>query len=367
MRLDKIFLLVLAGAIFCSCSKKTTTVSPADQVQGLSSKGLIYALPATMLNIEVTAERHAYFPGPYAKFAEKYLGIDNVTTQEQVKWSIVSVCIQESQIPDLNSLFVVESEGKTHFLNIELTEKGLIIPMHSVAFSHVSKESNFSDYDTQTNFSDLSHTPFIASERTTHYSRVFQDSTFVRVPVHKDVIVEKSLEEKAKEAANFIFSLRKRRFELISGDADFICEGSAVQEVFDEISRLEKEYLSLFVGKHFTKRKKHEFSYLPAKPENGGSILFRFSESKGVLAAADLTGSPVLIEVSLANSWNNMGGLDNLSLEIDEQKRDAFYYRIPVPVYVKISGSSGELFNSTLTVNHYGPLVRVPADYSFGK
>ena len=367
MRLDKIFLLVLAGAIFCSCSKKTTTVSPADQVQGLSSKGLIYALSATMLNIEVTAERHAYFPGPYAKFAKKYLGIDNVVTQEHVKWSIVSVSIQESQVPDLNSLFVVESESKGKFLNIDLTEKGLIIPMHNVAFSHVSPESNLSDYETHAEFSDLSHIPFIASERTTHYSRVFQDSTFVRVPVHKDVIVEKSLEEKAKEAANFIFSLRKRRFELISGDADFICEGSAVQEVFDEISRLEQEYLSLFVGKHFINQKKHEFSYLPAKAENGGSILFRFSESKGVLADSDLSGSPVLIEVSSANTWKSMGLLDNLALEIDEQKRDAFYYRIPVPVNVRISGSSGELFNSTLTVNQYGPLVRVPADYSFGK
>ena len=367
MRLEKIFLLALAGAIFCSCSKKTTTVTPADQVQGLSSKGLIYALPATLLNIEVTAERHAYFSGPYAKFAKKYLGIDNVETQDQVKWSIVSVSVQESQIPDLNSLFVVETESKAQFLNIKLTEQGLIIPMHSVAFSHFSKESNFSDYDIQTNFSDLSHTPFIASERITHYSRVFQDSTFVRVPVHKDVIVEKSLEEKAKEAANFIFSLRKRRFELISGDADFICEGSAVQEVFDEIYRLEQEYLSLFVGKYFANQKKHKLSYLPSSAENGGSILFRFSESKGVLADSDLSGSPVLIEVSTENTWKSMGLLNNLALEIDDKKRDAFYYRIPVPVNVRISGSSGELFNSTLTVNQYGPLVRVPADYSFGK
>jgi hypothetical protein len=277
---------------------------------------------------------------------------------------MVSFGISESSVPDMNALFVVEMNSENSIGYLALSSKGLVIPIHKAQFQSNSSLNNPSDSELYADwYSDLSHTPFIASERTTHYSRTFRDSTFVRVPVHKDIFIEKSTEDKAREAANFIFSLRKRRFELISGDADFIAEGSAVKEVFDEISRLEQEYLSLFTGKRFVKQQIHEVDFLPVKQDNGGTILFRFSRTKGVLPASDLSGSPVLIEVSSDSNWKNMSILNSLSLEIDNQKRDAFYYRIPVPAKVKISGSKGELYSRIANLYQFGPLVRIPSDF----
>ncbi|MDY0198993.1 MAG: DUF4831 family protein [Tenuifilaceae bacterium] len=365
MRINRFVLLLGLGLLASACSNKTTSVVPAGQALSLSSKGMIYTLPATNLQVSVIAEHRMYVPGPYSQYAKKYLGIDNVPSQGDSEWSMVSFGIDESFVPDMNALFVAELNSENNLGYLSLSSIGLVIPIHKAQFQSGSSLNNPSDSDLYTDlYTDLSHTPFIAAERTTHYSRVFQDSTFVRVPVHKDIIIEKSAEDKAREAANFIFSLRKRRFELISGDADFIAEGRAVKDVFDEISRLEQEYLSLFTGKRFTRKQLHEFNFLPIKQENGGTILFRFSRAKGVLPASDLSGSPVLIEVSSDSNWKNMDILNSLSLEIENKKRNAFYYRIPVPANVKLSDSKGELFTKTANLYQFGPLVRIPSDFN---
>ncbi|MDD2196819.1 MAG: DUF4831 family protein [Bacteroidales bacterium] len=364
MKINRIVFLVVLGLFASACSKKIASVMPVEQALSLTSKGMVYTLPSTNLLVTVTAEHRVYIPGPYSQYAKKYLGIDNVLSQANNEWSMVSFGISEGSVPDMEALFVVEMNSASSIGYLTLSNKGLVIPIHKAQFQSNSSLNNPSNSELYADlYTDLSHTPFIASERTTHYSRTFQDSTFVRVPVHKDIFIEKSAEDKAREAASFIFSLRKRRFELISGDADFIAEGSAVKEVFDEISRLEQEYLSLFTGKHFVKQQVHEVDFLPVKQDNGRAILFRFSRTKGVLSASDLSGSPVLIEVSSDSNWKNIGILNSLSLEIDKQKRDAFYYRMPVPAKVKISDSKGELYSKIVSLYQFGPLVRIPSDF----
>ncbi|PKP35963.1 MAG: hypothetical protein CVT98_09880, partial [Bacteroidetes bacterium HGW-Bacteroidetes-15] len=186
---------------------------------------------------------------------------------------------------------------------------------------------------------------------------------FIRVPVHKTVVIEKSLEDKAREAADFIFTLRKRRLELISGDADFVAEGKAAEAVFKEIDKLENEYLTLFVGKEFKQTFINWYDYAPSAGDSQTSILFRFSPSKGVLSPSDLSGSPVLISVTNENNWQGIELLSKLSIEKDIQRTDVVYYRLPVPVSIRINDSQAELFSQTLTFHQFGPLVRFPAKF----
>lgn len=52
-------------------------MSPAGGQNIKSEMGvLVYSLPSTSLHLAVEAEREVYTPGPYAKFAKKYLGLD---------------------------------------------------------------------------------------------------------------------------------------------------------------------------------------------------------------------------------------------------------------------------------------------------
>jgi hypothetical protein len=339
-------------------------IVPIDQVQTLSPRGMIYALPKTNLRIKVESVQISIIAGPYAPFAQKYLGISNVTQKSSTVWKISDIEVFSVVQPDMDALFVVEPSPDFSVDFLRLSQEGLIIPANAANFYSVehklklSPESLADDY-----FVDLSATPFIAAEQTTHYSRVFQDSTFIRVPVHKTVVVEKSLEDKAREAADFIFTLRKRRMELISGDADFVAEGKAAEAILNEISRLEDEYLSLFVGKKQTYSATNWYDFIPSEKSNGAEILFRFSSAKGVLPSSDLSGSPVLITISPETNWQNIDLLNSLSLEKDIQRTDVVYYRLPVPISIKINDSQTELFSQKLTFFQFGPLVRMPAHF----
>jgi hypothetical protein len=362
--MKKLAFIMSILVVFIGCSNKTTTVKPASETVSLSPRGFIYTLPKTGFKVNVESVSSTILPGPYAAFAQKYLGIAVVSTELKAEWAIASLSVNPFTEPDMQMIFAVEPANSSASSIIKLTESGLVIPIRSAFFN----ESQFSGISvtnfTEKQFStDLSHTPFIAAERTTHYSRVFQDSAYVKVPVHKTLVIEKSLEDKAREAADFIFSLRKRRFELLSGDADFVAEGKAVEAVLAEISRLEHEYLSLFVGKVQQHKINHSFSYTPANEDGGTVILFRFSASKGVLPLSDLSGSPVVISTSVLEKWQQTDLFNSIATEKGKPRTDAFYYRIPVPVSIKINFGQTELLQKRETAFQFGPLVRMPFNY----
>ena len=48
---------------------------------GAAAQGTVgYCLPRTTLTLTVTVERESFFAGPYARYAQKYLGIDAAQT-----------------------------------------------------------------------------------------------------------------------------------------------------------------------------------------------------------------------------------------------------------------------------------------------
>ncbi|HAY31196.1 DUF4831 family protein, partial [Alistipes sp.] len=74
------------------------------------------------------------------------------------------------------------------------------------------------------------------------------DTAFLKVPIDKQSTVEKSAESMAADAANMIFSLRRHRLDLVTGEAGENVFGGGLKAALDEISRLEQEYLALFLG-----------------------------------------------------------------------------------------------------------------------
>lgn len=50
---------------------------PAGRISAQDPVGTVsYALPQTTITIEVEAVREYFYAGPYAKYAQKYLGVD---------------------------------------------------------------------------------------------------------------------------------------------------------------------------------------------------------------------------------------------------------------------------------------------------
>lgn len=108
-----------------------------------------------------------------------------------------------------------------------------------------------------------------------------------------------SQEQRAAEAANKIFALRRSRLDLITGEAGENVFGQGLDAALKEISRLEEEYTALFLGKRTMCRSTEYFSVVP-NDEQQTYIICRFDQGSGILESTDLSGTPVLLDISVS-------------------------------------------------------------------
>ncbi len=364
MRFSSMMVGIFLGLTMLSCSNKMATVSPVRSAPPVRDYSFIYTLPRTVILIKVDACRSVFYPGPYAAYARKYLGISDVPTLKSEQWTITDITIKGISESDPSMLFAVFTDGHVPDALVQMTEAGLVIPENrAVIVSMMSNDLRRIEYQAIP-FSDLSVEPFIGEEKNILYTKVQRDSSFVRVPIQKSMIVEKNADEKAGEAADLIFNLRKRRLEFLTTDVDQPLEGNAVHVILDEIYRLENEYLSLFLGKTAVDTISKTYLFTPSGENNEKAIAFRFSPTKGLLAQNDLSGSPMLVEVEpepVPDSSEPL--LATIGRLAEKQKLAQIFYRIPVVSTVKISDGKSEIASRRIPIYQLGPLVKIPAEF----
>lgn len=355
-------LLVLSG---CAGSKKATIIS-TDHVSG-SSETLdftaIYNLPRTTILVTVETTRDITRRGPYYQFAEKYLGISGVASMDAETWYISGVSINSRQEADPGNYYVLSAKnGRAHGY-LELVKEGFIIP---VTYQPLSQQpTRFQTEKGESGdlvFTDMSVKRVVFQETQSSMRLMQQDTAFVSVPVLRKEVVRKSLEDKARDAADFIIDLRMNRFKLISGEYDLFPDGKAMEAILEEYKRLEEEYLALFTGKTFRQTRTTVFEYIPAGTEQvERTFLFRFSDTKGILPEGDLTGRPVALEITRENRVEALRGL-NFNLK-DDSKQGRIHYRIPDVANVQLIDSRTVIAKNRLIVSQYGKIVTVPSDF----
>ncbi|MEA2106380.1 MAG: DUF4831 family protein [Bacteroidota bacterium] len=364
--MKKIYLIyvVIVLTIFSCKTISETKVSKIDGLTSQSENSIIYALPKTTLRFTVEALRTDIIPGPYYEYAEKYLGMDDVPEEEYSDWQISNIIIESYNEIDPSQFYVLEPEGKMNINMQKLIESGSILPVNMRAKHQFPNDFyGFNDPGKEVVFTDLSVKKYIGEEKVTYYKRVQCDSLFAKVPVVKTQSVTKTFEDKAEEAANFIFMIREKRFELLTGMADFYPEGKSLEVAINELNNLESEYLSLFIGKKFTSTYKATFEYSPQKEDlNQPHILFRYSDERGVLPPNDLRGRPIIVEIEKLNHTKNLDFLlaDQINREGTNYK-NKFFYRIPDQAFIQVVDGNQLLAKRKLTIEQFGTVVQIPS------
>ncbi|MGE0078699.1 MAG: DUF4831 family protein [Bacteroidales bacterium] len=356
-------LLFVGLSFLLSCNNKSIQVVPVNSPD-LKQNGIVYSLPRTVISLKIDVIQTITTPGPYAQYAQKYLGIEDVPTQKMEEYSIANISIDSRTETDPSAIYSAFLEDKSIFDFFQIVKSGLILPVGdfktlSLTNSYLPKTER-----SQVNYTDLSTSPYIAEEKSTFYSKVQRDSSFVRVPIQKSMIIEKNTEEKAKEAAEFIFMLRKKRIEFMTIDVDNPLDGEAIKVMYAEIDKLENQYLLLFIGQTRTETISKVILYTPTKPEGESNIVFRYSSTKGIVSSTDLSGNPMLIEIEpeqIPESYSNY--FSSMSIMADKNKFDQVYYRIPINASVKISDGKNELANRRLLIYQYGLTAKLPVKH----
>lgn len=351
-----LFLLLSAASITSSCiTSKSLNIEPIQTVTTkLSPNRFVFYYPKTVLSFRVSCIHETFVPGPYAKYSQKYLGVNPIGGEARELWQILNVSLSKNNEPDYTRLFSVEGSPSDLAKVYSAIHSGGITP--SIDMQHsglVEKPEVFPAL----NFLDMGVTPFILNEKSVFYTRVQVDSGFVKVPVQKNIVVEANLEDKAKEAAEFIFSLRKRRFDIVSGEVDHAIEGKALEVSLAELKRLEDSYLSLFVGKVLSDTASFQYSFEPTAATSQNAILFRFSETNGLLSDDNLAGRPIMLELV---AEKNQESLKLLSPNAANKEVVHFPYLFPEVCSLVLTDGKNTLFKQRTTINQLGTVVFFP-------
>ena len=129
--------------------------------------------------------------------------------------------------------------------------------------------------------------------------QVEQEPYTMPLPLNKVSATVQTTEEQAAATAEMIFSLRKHRLDLITGEAGENVFGAGLKAALDEIARMEKECLDMFYGSKVVAEQTYNFN-VTITPDNDYYLVCRFSDEAGIVAADDLSGRPIAIRIETA-------------------------------------------------------------------
>lgn len=327
------------------------TVTEA-QVNADPAGCVTYSLPSTVIALEVDAVQEKFYAGPYAKFAEKYLGI-KARQKDEATYQLTAVKMIPYVEADQSRRYAFEVPKGFAAPFLTLTAQGL------VSFSDGgSGEATNWRFPTagKGDFSDKGVSSNLTSESTTLYRSDKKETAYNKVSVQQNMIVEKSLEKKAAETAQMILGIRDQRLKIVTGDTDATYSGAAMGAAIDELTRLEKEYLMLFIGYSEYQTQKMNFEVIPQPGETQMYIAFRLSDTAGLVPADNLSGKPVVMEI-VPQTFAEPQGAPVVN---KAKKGPDVYYRIPAICNVKLLDGVNMLLQSRIPVYQLGRESSMP-------
>ena len=190
----------------------------------------------TTLVIDLVVEREQFVAGPYARYAQKYLG-NRASLVDKDEYRLVSADVA-----------VLRDEA------------------------------------------------YFAEEATIAVAEP-QQTTQSMLSVDRMSASEKSAESLAKDAADKIFMLRRSRFELVTGDFGDGVYGAGLESALREMDKMERELLAMFYGTSLVTRSAERITY-PVNASQTISVVARLSATSGIVEKDDLSGEIIMVVIT---------------------------------------------------------------------
>ena len=363
------YMLVTLLLFFGTASGQISVFHIDQSIVPLTRQGIFYGLPRTVVNIEVTIDRVENYKGPYAL---RYLGLQNVVMANSVKFKISGINITTSAEPDPGQYYFVElgdNISKTEESGLlSLNESGLILSTlpddldTAGSTIRIIKEKDgivLTEKDVFPEifkyYADIS----VFEKIDTIIRKVSIDTLTLEQQILKRTMVEKSPEQKAREAADFISRIKENRFNLLTGYQEVSYNQETLEYMDTQLKLLEKEYMKLFTGISIHKTYSHDFKYIPLSNQINTEVpIFKFISNRGLVDLNQMGGSVVTIKVQRVGNTNQVASYLNRALE--ETKSQGFYYRIPELARVTVKQGAGLIEQTQCLINQLGVVTYLP-------
>mgnify|MGYP002926430292 CR=1 FL=1 len=193
--------------------------------------------------------------------------------------------------------------------------------------------------------------PAPAQPSRTVMSHATSEDEFSRLQADKNDMAVLALEDAAREAANTIFSLRRHRIELITGEAGENVFGEGLKAALAEIERLEQSYLELFLGKRVVTTETRRYVVYP-QSDKKQYIVCRFSAAAGLLPESDLSGDMVLLQIEPS-------GNTATAVEASAKESNTVTCRVADPSVCTVIAGGREYARAVLPLFEFGRTINV--------
>jgi hypothetical protein len=294
---------------------------------------LAYSLPKTMIDVTLEAEITVKKPGEFYKYAPKYLNISDPITKESHSVRLLSAKISTHGIANASETYTVQfKSGQAVY--VALNEAGIPLAIN---------------------------TEEVAAQKSVNLPvAVAATPTPLETAAAKQVISEEMLQcqstaKRAELAAQYIFTIRQNRSELIAGQAESMPpDGKSLQLMLDNLQAQEDALMAMFVGTTSTYTQVATFVINPDELKEADTAkltVARLSTIDGIVDSTDLSGSPVYLNLSVVSRATMP--VNDKDQEIPFPK-NGIPYRIPGQLQATVTYDGKQYANDKLDIAQLG-------------
>ena len=289
--------------------------------------GLVYTLPTTALQIEITATREIRKAGPYYQYAKKYVGTDVVIKEDGEVWTIESVRVQPYGVPNQEERYMMQLKpGATTFIGV--AQDGMLLSI---------------------NANPITPPEFKSTQPGEPEGEQLADREYLQY-VDEDFIASQSKAKQAQMLAESLMEIREAKISLTRGTADQMpTDGRQLELMLNSLRHQEAAITAAFLGNSVKETVVRTFTFEPE--EEGRSVLFRLSDFDGFVSADDYSGEPVYIKVDVTNE-----GVMPVDAKGEAKKmpKDAVAYNVPGTAKVSLTFKGKTLFSNEFEMSQFG-------------
>ncbi len=353
-------LAILFVAISINLEAQVTTqkVNPTETFS--TGNGFVYALPMVTYRIDVQIEKQEHLKGPYTLYANKMLGLSNITETNYESYRIKNITLSPEYVADPGQLYYIqlgEISGKSDQVKFfQMSSGGLFggIVSESTALSHNGFSSKVEKVvEGSRDFRYFADANLI-EKADTIIRRVDVDTATIEKAVIKRYSIEKDFMQRAQDAATQLMEIRKNRFELVSGFHEVAYSEGTFKMMNEELTQMENEYIALFAGKTLVTDQHFVFFYTPTPDQpNVLAPIFKFSEQSGLAYLSAATGE----KVSLAIKSNGLA--EQMADTKVSGAVSGIVYRYPETAEVWMKYGNQEYDKQLSTIPQFGKIQKI--------
>ncbi len=339
------------------------SVQPIKSAKGDDTQGFYYALPRHVIKADLIVRKTQRIKGPYSEYAERVLGVSDYVKQDEIVYALEDAILSTEVEADPEAWYLVEFDDRgskdARSLVFELQNNGTILAIDDSPTAYAAKQERIEK--TIVNTGAEQHFKYYAERNVyqridTIVRNITIDTAVIKRNVLQTAWVDRTPEQKARAAADFIQQIREDRFNLLIGYQE-VNFGQSIGYMDQQLQKLEQEYLSLFLGAEVHSLVEQTVYFYPKPDAKGIQNIARFSESVGVVTDGmkgenlQLIIDPVDMTGKLKDGSKNSG---------KSKISNGIYYRVPDAANLSLMYKGQLLTSIRASISQFGFIGVIP-------